>query len=87
MKNFIDTVQNVILDIKYENTIFELMIGETIKNELKYLNDMEPMSEEEYKKFIMEEVQDPSKDIYGNIIGADPILYGPWKTLSNVRKI
>ena len=43
MKNFIDTVQNVILDIRYENAVLE-MIDETVKADLEDL-DLEPMSE------------------------------------------
>jgi len=83
MKNFIDTVQNVILDIRYENAVLE-MIDETVKADLEDL-DLEPMSEEEYQNFLKEE--EAHKDKYGNVIGAYPILYGPIKTLSNVRNI
>ncbi len=74
MKNFIDTVQSVILDIRYENNILELLIDETIES----IEDLEVP--EDYEEA-------PARDIYGNIIGRDPILYGPWNTLSNVRNI
>lgn len=77
MKKFIDNVQNVILDIRYENKVFERMNNEPA----------DEYEEELLELMLDEEPEEPSRDIYGNIIGESPILYGPLKTSSNVKII
>jgi hypothetical protein len=71
--NFIDELQRVIMDIKYEHE----MMRKFEEVSLQDMEDMELIPDDEMDYVDPDEVErwEVARDKYGNIIGADPILY------------